>query len=157
MNIWSNAVSFPHVTSSCHKGRSSYILVIMKYLVPPLHIPLRINTNLPCYTKTYATTQYQLSVQHVFSSPERTHNTVKMLFAAYLPVTKMDLSTHYQPTLQHVNQLRKRLRTRYQPTLQHVNRLQKRVSGRVTYISCKILTGYENVSQNALPTYLATC
>jgi hypothetical protein len=75
----------------------------MKYLVPPLNIPLRINTNLPCYTKTYATTQYQLSVQLVYSSPERTRNTIQMLFAAYLPVTKTYLRTRYQPTLQHVN------------------------------------------------------
>jgi len=75
----------------------------MKYLVPPLHIPLRINTNLPCYTKTYATTQNQLSVQHVCSLPERTHNTIQM-FAAYLLASKTDLRTRYQPTLQNVNQ-----------------------------------------------------
>ena len=137
MNIWCDAMSFPHVTTSCHKGRSSYI--IMKYLVPPLHIPLRINTNLPCYTKTYATTQCQLFGQHVYSSAELTHNTIQMLSAAYLPVTKADL------------------RTRYQPTLQHVNRLRRRISERVTNLPCNTLTGYENVSQNALPTYLVTC
>jgi hypothetical protein len=82
--IWISGVTQCHshtLTTSCHKGRSSHI--IMKYLVPPLHIPLRINTNLPCYTKTYATTQYQLSVQNVYSSAERTHNTIQMLSAAY--------------------------------------------------------------------------
>jgi len=108
----------------------------MKYLVPPLHIPLRINTNLPCYTKTYATTQYQLSVQHVYSSAERIQKTIQM-FAAYLPITKTYL------------------RTRYQPTWQHVNRLRKRITERVTNLPCNTLTGNENVSQNALPTYRA--
>jgi hypothetical protein len=134
VNIWRHAVSFPHVTTLCHKGRSSYI--IMKYLVPPPPIPFRINTNLPCYTKTYATTQCQLSVQHIYSS---------------VPVTQFKCCLQRIICYENVHQ------NLLKPTLHLVNRSRKLISESVTDLRCNMSTGYQSVSRNALPTYLATC